>query len=219
MIETYRYNYLSMIYWYLLSYIKFYPHPIAKDNLETFYKHILEKSPPSMFMELLFFMKIIHKEPNISRDFKNLYLRQSGYLSDIVNDRNIPLNVRIKMIKEIYIILIGYINLMNDNFKVTESASIRQNIRNHQAICIILIFENLASNVVSLNKLLKNDDNLTNFLFNNEDNENNNIDNENNTIFQLLIPISLCCIWIVNNNDMLLIYRSYSKFYEENEKV
>ena len=67
----------------------------------------------------MFFFKIIHKEPNISRDFKNLYLHQSSYLSDIVNDRNIPLNVRVKMVKEIYIILIAYINLMNDSFKVT----------------------------------------------------------------------------------------------------
>ncbi|ORX53385.1 hypothetical protein BCR36DRAFT_349272 [Piromyces finnis] len=216
MIETYRYNYLSMIYWYLLSYMKFYPHPIAKDNLETFFKHILEKSHPAMFInpnikELLLFFKIIHEERNISRDFKSLYIHQSNCLSDIINDRNIPLSDRIKMIKEIYIILIAYINLMNDSFKATESASIRQNIRKHQAICIILLFENLASNVISLNKVLKNDDNLTNFLFNNEN-------NENNIIFQLLIPISLCCIWIANNNDMLLVYESYTKFYEENEK-
>jgi len=225
MIETYRCNYLSMIYWYLLSFIKFYPNPIAKDNLETFYKHILEKSPPSMFInpnirEFLFFLKIIHKEPNISRDFKHLYLHQSDYLSDIFNDKNISKIVRIKMYKEIYMILIAYIYLMNDTFKVTESASVRQNIRNHQAICIMLILENLAANVASLNKIIKNYDNLTNFLFNNDNSDDNNTNesNNDNIIFQLLIPISLCCLWIVNNNEILIIYRNYSKFYEENEK-
>jgi len=89
----------------------------------------------------------------------------------------------------------------------------------------MLILENLAANVASLNKIIKNYDNLTNFLFNNDENNNNNDDNNtnesnnDNIIFQLLISISLCCLWIVNNSEILIIYRNYSKFYEENEKV
>ncbi|ORX41829.1 hypothetical protein BCR32DRAFT_251994 [Anaeromyces robustus] len=188
MIESYRNNFLSMIYWYILSYCKFYIHPMAKDNLETFYKHLTEKSQSHSYMnenlkEFFLFLKLIHYESTTQKDFKNLY----HHLSDVVSN----------------------------------SASVRQNIRNHQAICIILILENLVKNIYSLNKIISNYDNLTNFLFNSEENENNNFNNEkndnNNSVFQLLVPINLCCIWIVNNSEIISIYRNYSKFYEENE--